>query len=321
MAEFASAAMCKVLRQGMLDLGLDPTLAQTQTSAHPSALVDLDTKRSLVRAAVAQGGLGCLVLLGRGMHRYLRDPTHSALTGARSVAELWARWQRLERYIHSAHRIRVIESDDNHASVHHIALAGESRPLAAEDLVVLGVLAALMESIGAQQVRVDIAETQAYPQPDVAAIERLAANHQTTQWRFSWSALTCRAGACVSDLPQDLTSAELWPDIAQSASELLMQDLMNPPRLPDLARTLNIAPRSLQRTLAQVGLSYSGLLAECRRRAAAWRLMETPISLAEIGFLCGYSDQAHFTRDFRNTVGLPPAQYRAAFGLSSEVKN
>jgi AraC-like DNA-binding protein len=321
MTQFASAAMCKVLRQGMLDLGLDPTLEQLPTKPDQSALVDLDTKRRLVRSAVEQGGLGCLVLLGRGLHRYLRDPTHTALTGERSVAELWTRWQRLERYIHSAHRIRVVESSNHHASIHHIALAGEPRPLVAEDLVVLGVLAALLESIGAQQVRVEIAEAEAYPAPDVAAIERLAANHQTAQWQFSWGALASRARATVSDLPQDMTKAELWPDIAQTASGLLVQDLMSPPRLPDLAQALNVAPRSLQRTLAQAGLSYSGLLAECRRRAAAWRLMETSISLAEIGFLCGYSDQAHFTRDFRDTVGLPPAKYREAFGLSSEVKN
>lgn len=320
MAEFASAAMCKVLRQGMLDLGLDPMLAQTQASAHPSALVDLDTKRNLVRAAVAQGGLGCLVLLGRGLNRYLRDPTHSALTGARSVAELWTRWQRLDRYIHSAHRIRVVELDGHQASIQHIAVAGQPRPLSAEDLVVLGVLAALLESIGVQQVRVKIDEIEAYPQPDVAAIEGLAANYQTARWQFSWGGLMPRARITVSDLPPDLTKAELWPEIAQSASGLLVQDLMSPPRLVDLAQALNVSPRSLQRALAQAGLSYSGLLAECRRRAAAWRLIETPISLAEIGFLCGYSDQAHFSRDFRDTVGLPPAKYREAFALSSKVK-
>ena len=318
MTQFASAAMCKVLRQGMLDLGLDPTLAQAAEPGQ-SALVDLDIKRSLVRSAVAQGGLGCLALLGRGMHRYLRDPTHSALTSARSVPDLLARWQRLERYVHSAHRIRVVDVDDHHASIHHIALAGQPRPLAAEDLVVLGVLAALSESIGGQQVRVEIAGFEAYPQPDGTAIERLATNpklnHLTAQWRFSWAALACRVPAAVSDLPQDLTKAELWPDIAKTASSLLLQDLMSPLPLPALAQALKVAPRSLQRTLAMADLSYSRLLAECRRRAAAWRLIETPISLAETGFLCGYSDQAHFTRDFSGYVGLPPSKYRDAFKM------
>ena len=35
--------------------------------------------------------------------------------------------------------------------------------------------------------------------------------------------------------------------------------------------------------------------------------------LAEVGFLCGYADQAHFTREFRRRVGLPPERYRRAF--------
>jgi tRNA A37 N6-isopentenylltransferase MiaA len=53
-----------------------------------------------------------------------------------------------------------------------------------------------------------------------------------------------------------------------------------------------------------------------RSRMAAWRLLETQASLAEIGFLSGYSDQPHFTRDFRQLVGITPAQYRKDFGAA-----
>ena len=37
-------------------------------------------------------------------------------------------------------------------------------------------------------------------------------------------------------------------------------------------------------------------------------------ALAEIGLLCGYADQSHFTREFRQRSGLTPADYRRDFG-------
>ena len=50
-----------------------------------------------------------------------------------------------------------------------------------------------------------------------------------------------------------------------------------------------------------------------RLRAAAWWLVRTDTPLAEVGFVCGYADQPHFTREFGRRVGLTPAAYRADF--------
>lgn len=43
----------------------------------------------------------------------------------------------------------------------------------------------------------------------------------------------------------------------------------------------------------------------------ALRLMPTSPSLARVAFDAGYSDQAHFTREFRDITGLPPSRHRA----------
>jgi AraC-like DNA-binding protein len=64
------------------------------------------------------------------------------------------------------------------------------------------------------------------------------------------------------------------------------------------------------------GLGYSRLLSEARCRAAAWRLLHTDWSIAEIGFLSGYSDQPHFTRDLQRRVGVTPAAYRQEFSVT-----
>jgi AraC-like DNA-binding protein len=43
-------------------------------------------------------------------------------------------------------------------------------------------------------------------------------------------------------------------------------------------------------------------------------LLEDPSrgwSLTEIGYLCGFSDAAHFSRDFRSSIGTSPSEFRA----------
>ena len=94
----------------------------------------------------------------------------------------------------------------------------------------------------------------------------------------------------------------------------MVGETMLAPDVPKIARRLNVSSRTLQRNLADHGYRFSQLLSEARSRIAAWRLLETQASLAEIGFLSGYSDQPHFTRDFRQRVGVTPAQYRKDFG-------
>jgi len=44
--------------------------------------------------------------------------------------------------------------------------------------------------------------------------------------------------------------------------------------------------------------------------AAVRRLREGDDAIARIALDCGYSDQSAFTRQFRQTVGLSPAQFR-----------
>ena len=80
-----------------------------------------------------------------------------------------------------------------------------------------------------------------------------------------------------------------------------------------LARHAGQPPRSLQRALAAHGLSCRSVVSEARARAAAQWLLQSPHSLAEIGFACGFADQPHFTREFARHVGMTPARYRLAF--------
>ncbi len=47
------------------------------------------------------------------------------------------------------------------------------------------------------------------------------------------------------------------------------------------------------------------------RKALALLSRQPPLSLADVAFLSGYSDQPHFNRDFRELSGVTPEVYRA----------
>lgn len=80
--------------------------------------------------------------------------------------------------------------------------------------------------------------------------------------------------------------------------------------LSALAGALQMSPRSLQRRLAEQGLSFQTLLDQTRQHLADAYLRDPRLELAEIALLLGYSEQSAFTRAFRQWTGLAPAQWR-----------
>ncbi len=72
-----------------------------------------------------------------------------------------------------------------------------------------------------------------------------------------------------------------------------------------------MSPRSLQRLFAAyVGLSPKAVLARYRLQDAAAAIDAGEVDdLAGLAASLGWCDQAHFSRDFRAVVGLPPSAY------------
>ena len=321
MNDFASTAMVRVLLDGMRLLGLEPP-GPALNPPCANARLPIDLKRQLVAWAVSQGGLSCLALLGRGFHQGMDDPLHRALVRARNAADLLQRWCRLERYVHSHHHTDVVELHAVGATLRHVSLRPGVPPSAAEDLVVLGVLLALLEAIGLHGVRACIAGHTVYPKAEEASLRQLAAQGRTATWQLQWEAPAPEDALSngsprqpAGGPPTELCAPLPWPELAHCCATILLGDLLHRRTVVEVARAAGTSPRSLQRALAAAGLSYSAVLGEARLRAAAWWLMESPAPIAEIGFMAGYSDQAHFTRDFSRRIGLPPGRYRADFAV------
>jgi AraC-like DNA-binding protein len=304
--DFASTAMLAILAAGMRRLGLRaPAIALTEARA------DLSAKRALLTSAVQQGGWSVLPRLGTGIRAIRGQPVHHAMAMSTDAQDLLSRWARLERYIHSRHRIEVHGDGDRHR-VRHRSLRADEPPLPHESLVVLGVLCAAIEEVGLGDATACIADVPVYPYADETALSHLAARGLTGEWTLACGPPTATDRAVEPKVPTE--------DDAQLARRLrqwLLADPMRPCALADAARAAGTSTRSLQRQLAAHGVSYSALVLDARCDAATPHLIRSPLSLAEIGFLSGFADQPHFTRTFRRRSGLTPAGFRAEFAQAA----
>lgn len=103
-------------------------------------------------------------------------------------------------------------------------------------------------------------------------------------------------------------------DAARSTADritaLLLDDLGRGWRVATVARSLGASSRTLQRALACEGMSFRDVLRRARVDAAARLLLQRDPSLTEIGYACGFADQAHFTREFKTRFNMTPGAYR-----------
>jgi PAS domain S-box-containing protein len=86
-------------------------------------------------------------------------------------------------------------------------------------------------------------------------------------------------------------------------------------RVPDLAARAGLSGYQFEQRLRKIfQLTAGQLIQKTRMEAAVQRLRETNDPIATIALDCGYSDQSAFTRQFKQTVGLSPSEYRTACG-------
>jgi len=78
----------------------------------------------------------------------------------------------------------------------------------------------------------------------------------------------------------------------------------------EIASSLNLSQRSLQRRLSEQGLSFTQLLETTRRDLGLQYVRDPQHSFNEIAFLLGFTEPANFSRAFKRWYGKTPSQFR-----------
>lgn len=300
MNDFACAAMIRLLTRGMEQIGLEPPAPDPRGAS----TVELDVKRALVDHALRERGPGALVQLGQAVHGIGADPILSMLVRVGSPRQVMSRFQRLERFVHSRHRMVVEDDADTSMRMRHVSLVEGEPPLPAEDLVVLGVLIGFLQVAGCAGVSAHF-EHGCRAFPDTGAVNAAFETGNTDRWTIEWKSF---APAAAESMREPEFGLEASPPVVRRVAHCYAAD--TDMTLPAAATKFGMSKRTLQRRLRDAGYDFRAITGDVRNRMAAWWLTETDCSIAEIGFLCGYSDQAHFTRDFRHRNGPTPNAYR-----------
>lgn len=103
---------------------------------------------------------------------------------------------------------------------------------------------------------------------------------------------------------------DIAPDVAAHLRRLVCQGNESPLSIADAASSLGLSVRTLQRRLADSGLTYRKLLDRVRLEEACRLIMNSDARLTEVAYQLGFSGPSHFSRAFRRWIGMAPQQFR-----------
>lgn len=127
-----------------------------------------------------------------------------------------------------------------------------------------------------------------------------------------------RAGQVIGlmGISKDLQVANEHSDdyahIAKSVKQVQL-NFAEPLRVKELAALAGLSAYQFGQRIRKIfHLTAGQLIRKVRMENAVRELRESESSIAEVALSCGYSDQSAFTRQFQQTVGMSPSDYRAA---------
>ena len=104
------------------------------------------------------------------------------------------------------------------------------------------------------------------------------------------------------------------PSWLWKANEYIHDQFRNPLKLYQIANEVGVHPAHLSKSFRKYfHITPGEMLRNLRLEFAATELVSTKTPLADISLAAGFYDQSHFSRTFKQIVGLTPGEYRAAF--------
>lgn len=256
-------------------------------------------KRELIARVLDAAGPGMLLGVGQNLDLADETPVLTVLLRSSEPAVLAEKWMRLERYHHATHRTRIAADSATRWDCRRTS-SGEPATVG-ENCLIAGLLVGLLGHLGARDCRLAFGDQRVGVQ-DLDGLT-LPADEGLDNFVIEWSAQRASAPSAASVADESKVTDRL--------ADLLAGDIGRSWKLHDAARNLTFSTRSLQRHLSATGRSFSSVLRQARMREATNLLTRDDTSLAEIGYCCGYADQAHFQRDFLRATNMTPRRFRA----------
>jgi AraC-like DNA-binding protein len=95
--------------------------------------------------------------------------------------------------------------------------------------------------------------------------------------------------------------------------DLVVRDIRDAvPEFEAVAKALELSPRVLKNRLAERNTSYTKIVDDTRRHLALGYIADASLTLVDVAYLCGFSEQSAFNRAFKRWTGVPPGNYRRA---------
>lgn len=127
-------------------------------------------------------------------------------------------------------------------------------------------------------------------------------------------------GMVAPQLEAELSKARAARGLGVQVKSVLKQQLAGRrPGIADVARELNLSPRTLQRRLTEEGESFQQLLAAARRDLARHYLQHSALELNETAYVLGYEDAHSFFRAFQSWEGVSPGAWRQRHARSARI--
>lgn len=102
------------------------------------------------------------------------------------------------------------------------------------------------------------------------------------------------------------------------AVRLMEQHVSRPLAIREISRVLHTTERHLERAFSKtLGVSPKRHFLRLRLQHCRWLLINSPASISQIAFDCGFADASHFTRAFRLEFNATPGEVRQRALFSS----
>lgn len=303
MEDFASALVVAMVRRSLAR----QSIAVPASTAVGDRTVNPAEKRALLDGVLGAHGPEAVLRVANVVTEFADHPFAGVFAGCRAPSDVVASWIAIERYFHSRHRTRVVDSAADRIVMEHFDTRG-SLISTGGNLAVAGLILGILRWRGANDAVLGFGSAASPAEPAAPA-------DQTHRWTITWQGFTPspNAPSAWDDGPVpavDFAGRTITdPNVARLFAEQLGAPTIRR-GAAEIARASGLSLRTLQRRLAEAGWTLGDIVASARVHLATRQLASTDTPLALVGLFAGYSDQPHFQRAFRAAVGLTPAEYR-----------